>query len=39
MAEEIKKPVLGEVISNFPVEELKRMITNIDRFDIHGITP
>lgn len=39
MAEEIKKPVLGEMISEFQVEELKRMITNIDRFDIHGITP
>ena len=38
MAEEIKKPVLGEMISEFPVEELKRMITNIDRFDIDGIT-
>lgn len=39
MAEENKKPVLGEMISEFPVEELKRMITNIDRFDIDGITP
>ena len=39
MAEEIKKPVLGEMISEFPVEELKRMITNINRFDIDGITP
>lgn len=28
MAEENKKPVLGEMISNFPVKELKRMITN-----------
>ena len=27
------------MISIFPVEELKRMITNIDRFDIDGITP
>lgn len=27
------------MISEFPVEELKRMITNIDRFDIDGITP
>lgn len=39
MAEENKKLVLGEMISIFPVEELKRMITNIDHFDIHGITP
>ncbi len=39
MAEENKKPVLGEMISKFPVEELKRMITNFDRFDIDGITP
>ena len=39
MAEENKKPVLGEMIFNFPVEELKRMITNVDRFDIDGITP
>lgn len=37
--EQIKKPVIGEMISNFPVEELKRMITNVDRFDIVGITP
>ena len=34
-----EKAVLGEMISNFPVEELKRMITNVDRFDIDGITP
>lgn len=27
------------MISNFPVEELKRMITNVDRFDIDGNTP
>lgn len=27
------------MISNFPAEELKRMITNVDRFDIDGITP
>ena len=39
LAEENKKPVIGEMISNFPVEELKRMITNVDRFDIDGITP
>ena len=39
MAEENKKPVIGEMISNFPVEELKRMITNVDRFDIDGNTP
>ena len=39
MAEENKKPVIGEMISNFPVEELKRMITNVDCFDIDGITP
>lgn len=34
MAEENKKLVIGEMSSNFPVEELKRMITNVDRFDI-----
>ena len=39
MVEENKKPVIGEMISNFPIEELKRMITNVDRFDIHDITP
>ena len=39
MDKEKEKPVIGEMISNFPVEELKRMITNVDRFDIHGITP
>ena len=39
MDKEKEKPVIGEMISNFPVEELKRMITNIDRFDIDGITP
>ena len=39
MYEEKEKPVIGELISNFPVEELKRMITNFDRFDIDGITP
>ena len=39
MAEENKKPVIGEMISKFPVEELKRMITNFDRFDVDGITP
>lgn len=39
MDEDKKKPVLGEMISKFPVEELKRMITNFDRFDIDGITP
>lgn len=39
MNEDKKKPVLGEMISKFPVEELKRMITNFDRFDVDGITP
>lgn len=39
MDKEKEKPVIGEMISNFPVEELKRMITNVDRFDIDGITP
>ena len=39
MPEENKKPVFGEMISKFPVEELKRMITNFDRFDIDVITP
>ena len=39
MDKEKEKPVIGEMISNFPVEELKRMITNVDCFDIHGITP
>ena len=38
MAEEKVKPVIGEMISKFPVEELKRMITNFERFDIDGIT-
>lgn len=39
MTEEKEKTVIGEMISKFPVEELKRMITNFDRFDIDGITP
>lgn len=39
MAEEKKNPVLGEMIAAFPAEELKRMITNFDRFDVDGITP
>lgn len=39
MDEDKKKPVLGEMISKFPVEELKRMIINFDRFDVDGITP
>lgn len=30
--------MLGEMIAAFPVEELKRMITNFDRFDVSGIT-
>lgn len=38
MDEEKKKPMLGEMIAAFPVEELKRMITNFDRFDVSGIT-
>ena len=34
MAEENKeKPILGEMIANFPVEELKKAILHIDRFD------
>ena len=34
MAEENKeKPILGEMIVNFPVEELKKAILHIDRFD------
>lgn len=37
MTEENKKPMLGEMIAAFPVEELKRMITNFDRFDMSGI--
>lgn len=39
MDEEKEKLVIGEMISKFPVEELKRMITNFDRFDLDGITP
>lgn len=39
MNEDKKKPVIGEMIAAFPVEELKRMITNFDRFDVDGITP
>lgn len=39
MTDENKKPVIGEMIAAFPVEELKRMIINVDRFDIDGITP
>lgn len=39
MDEDNKKPVIGEMIAAFPAEELKRMITNFDRFDIDGITP
>lgn len=34
MAEENKeKPILDEMIANFPVEELKKAILHIDRFD------
>lgn len=34
MAEENKeKPILGEMIANFHVEELKKAILHIDRFD------
>ena len=34
MAEENKeKSILGEMIANFPVEELKKAILHIDRFD------
>lgn len=34
MVEENKeKPILGEMIANFPVEELKKAILHIDRFD------
>lgn len=31
--EKNEKPVLGEMISQFPVEELKKAILNIYRFD------
>ena len=39
MNEEKKTPVIGEMISQFPVEELRRMIINVDRFDVHVKTP
>lgn len=39
MADENKeKPVLGEMIANFPVEELKKAMLHIDRFDEDVIT-
>lgn len=33
-----KKTVLGEMIANFPVEELKKAMLNIDRFDEDVVT-
>ena len=39
MADENKeKPVLGEMIANFPVEELKKAMLHIDRFDEDVVT-
>lgn len=38
MDNEKTKPQLGEMISNFPVEELKRAIMHIDRFDTDVVT-
>ena len=39
MADENKeKPVLGEMIANFPVEELKKSMLHIDRFDEDVVT-
>lgn len=33
-----EKPVLGEMIANFPVEELKKAMLHLDRFDDEVIT-
>jgi hypothetical protein len=39
MADENKeKPVIGEMIANFPVEELKKAMLHIDRFDEDVVT-
>lgn len=39
MADENKEmPVLGEMIANFPVEELKKSMLHIDRFDEDVVT-
>lgn len=39
MADENKEmPVLGEMIANFPVEELKKAMLHIDRFDEDVVT-
>lgn len=39
MADENKeKPILGEMIANFPVEELKKAMLHIDRFDEDVVT-
>lgn len=39
MADENKeKPVLGEMLANFPVEELKKAMLHIDRFDEDVVT-
>jgi len=39
MADENKeKTVLGEMIANFPVEELKKAMLHIDRFDEDVVT-
>ena len=39
MADENKEmQVLGEMISNFPVEELKKAMLHIDRFDEDVVT-
>lgn len=33
-----EKPVLGEMIANFPVEELKKAMLHVDRFDDEVVT-
>ena len=39
MSDENKeKPVIGEMIANFPVEELKKAMLHIDRFDEDVVT-
>ena len=39
MADENKEnPVIGEMIANFPVEELKKAMLHIDRFDEDVVT-
>ena len=39
MADENKeKPVLGEMIANFPVNELRKAMLHLDRFDEDVVT-